>query len=134
MKQVKFFAAAMLIAGEDLDVLVYAVNISAGIEHGTVTADKAKATAGETVTLTVTPAGGYQIASVTVDGEPLEAVESVYSFVMPAKAVTVAATFSVLTAIDNTSDELKAVKRIENGMLIIEKNGVRYNAQGQVVR
>ncbi len=38
------------------------------------------------------------------------------------------------TALDNTADELKAVKRIENGQLVIEKNGVRYNAQGQIVR
>ena len=38
------------------------------------------------------------------------------------------------TALDNTADETKAIKRIENGMLIIEKNGVRYNAQGQVIR
>lgn len=38
------------------------------------------------------------------------------------------------TAIDNTAVEGKAVKSLENGMLIIEKNGVRYNAQGQIVR
>ena len=37
-------------------------------------------------------------------------------------------------AIDNTELKVKAVKTIENGMLIIEHNGVRYNAQGQVVR
>ena len=40
----------------------------------------------------------------------------------------------VPTAIDNTVVEGKAVKRIENGMLIIEKNGVRYNALGQAIR
>ena len=38
------------------------------------------------------------------------------------------------TAIDNNVVEGKAVKRIENGMLIIEKNGVRYNALGQAIR
>ena len=38
------------------------------------------------------------------------------------------------TAIDNTTVETKAVKRIENGMLVIEKDGVRYNAFGQVIR
>ncbi len=37
------------------------------------------------------------------------------------------------TALDNTDASVKAVKRLENGMLVIEKNGVRYNAQGQVV-
>ena len=38
------------------------------------------------------------------------------------------------TSIDNTTVETKAVKRIENGMLVIEKDGVRYNAFGQVIR
>lgn len=34
------------------------------------------------------------------------------------------------TALDNAADAVKAVKRIENGQLFIEKNGVIYNAQG----
>lgn len=38
------------------------------------------------------------------------------------------------TAIDNTADEVKAIKSIENGQLVIEMNGVRYNALGQVIR
>lgn len=38
------------------------------------------------------------------------------------------------TAIDNAEAEVKAIKRFENGVLIIEKNGVKYNAQGAVVR
>ena len=38
------------------------------------------------------------------------------------------------TAIDNTnSDNVQSTKTFENGQLIIIKNGVRYNAQGQVV-
>ena len=37
------------------------------------------------------------------------------------------------TGIDN-AEVLKSEKRIENGQLIIIKNGVRYNAQGQVVK
>lgn len=38
------------------------------------------------------------------------------------------------TAISNTADELKAFKTIENGKLIIIKNGVRYDATGAVLR
>ena len=34
------------------------------------------------------------------------------------------------TAINNTAAEIKTVKRIENGQLVIIKNGVRYNALG----
>ncbi len=37
------------------------------------------------------------------------------------------------TAINAVSTGAKATKRIENGVLIIEKNGIRYNAQGVVV-
>ena len=35
------------------------------------------------------------------------------------------------TAIDNTAVNVKSTKRIEDGMLLIEHNGVPYNAQGQ---
>lgn len=52
-------------------------------------------------------AGGYRIKSLTIGGE---------------------------TAIDNTNAEaVKAVKYMENGQLIIEKNGVKYNALGAVI-
>ena len=39
-------------------------------------------------------------------------------------------TFPNATAISNTNAEVKAVKTIENGQLVIIKNGIRYNAQG----
>lgn len=38
------------------------------------------------------------------------------------------------TAIENTEAGVKAVKFFENGQLLIEKNGVIYNAQGTVIR
>lgn len=38
------------------------------------------------------------------------------------------------TAINNTADEIKAFKTIENGKLVIFKNGVRYDATGAVIR
>lgn len=38
------------------------------------------------------------------------------------------------TGINNAEATIKAVKAIENGQLMIEKNGVRYNANGAVVR
>ena len=40
----------------------------------------------------------------------------------------------VVTGIDNANADIKAEKRIENGQLIIIKNGVRYNVQGQVIK
>ena len=38
------------------------------------------------------------------------------------------------TGIDNANDVIMSEKRIENGQLVIIKNGVRYNAQGQIVK
>ena len=38
------------------------------------------------------------------------------------------------TALDNAADEVKAVKRIENGMLIITKDGKDFNVMGQAIR
>ena len=116
----------------------YTISCS-GTTNGSLSADTLKARPNETITLTVTPADGYRIASVSYnDGtdHTIEAVQGVYSFTMPAANVTVSAAFEEdeETALDNTADELKAIKRIENGMLIIEKNGKRYNVQGQLVR
>lgn len=38
------------------------------------------------------------------------------------------------TGIDNAADGIMSEKRLENGQLVIIKNGVRYNAQGQVIQ
>ena len=62
-------------------------------EHGTVSADKTEAAKGETVTLTVIPEEGYEVESVSINGTAITAVDGVYSFEMPAEAVTVEATF-----------------------------------------
>lgn len=109
-------------------------------ENGTVTAEwankKYRTPVGETVTLTVNPAEGYKLETITVNEVALEAVEDVYSFVMPAQEVTVSATFEVdpASAISNTNANVKAVKVVRNGQLFIEKNGVLYNAQGAIVK
>lgn len=50
--------------------------------------------------------GGYRISSLAIGGE---------------------------TAIDNTAVEAKATKYMENGALVIVKNGVKYNALGAVI-
>ena len=70
---------------------------------GTVEADKATAIIGETVTLTVTPDAGYELDALTVmNGEtPVEVTNN--TFVMPAAAVTVTATFKqTAVAVDQT--------------------------------
>lgn len=76
----------------------YAIAIAEGIENGTIAADVETAEEGATVTLTATPAEGYKLEAITVTAgeasvEVTEA-EGAYTFVMPAAAVTVSATFA----------------------------------------
>ncbi len=74
-------------------ISTYAVSIAEGIVNGTVEAAPAKACADETVKLTITPADGYELDELTVmNGEtPVTVTDN--TFVMPAAAVTVSATF-----------------------------------------
>lgn len=85
--------AALLAAGGTK----YAVTISTEITNGTVTSDKASAAQGETVTLTASPASGYKLATLSVtdaDGTVVSVMNG--KFTMPAKNVTVTATFFAL--------------------------------------
>ena len=92
---------------------------------------------GEEVIVTPTPAEGYKTYSLTYNGVALHDDGVGYvTFIMPAEAVQVAAQFETEfpTAIDNTEEAVKTVKFFENGQLMIEKNGVKYNAQGAIVK
>ena len=37
---------------------------------------------------------------------------------------------SMYQGLENTETKTEVIKRIENGQLIIERNGIKYNAQG----
>ena len=96
----------------------YAITIEPA-ENGTVTADKATANMGETVTLTITPNEGYEFDQLTVmNGTTQVAVEITtegkYTFVMPAGNVKVQATFK---AIDYTI----TIEPAENGTVTADK-------------
>jgi len=51
-----------------------------------------------------------------------------------AGSASYALTVSAATGIENSEAVVKAVKTMENGQLIIIKNGVKYNAQGAIVK
>ena len=78
-------------------VTKYDVTI-APMTNGIVTSSVSEAKEGATVTLTVTPAAHYTLATLSVvgdeSGDPVEVTNS--KFTMPAEAVTVSATFSEL--------------------------------------
>ncbi len=76
----------------------YTITISDSITNGTVTASKAEAEAGEEITLTVSPAGGYALDTLTVkDAGGADVTVTANKFTMPAKNVTVSAVFKVAT-------------------------------------
>ena len=99
----------------------YTITISTEISNGTVVADKAVAAEGDEVTLTITPAEGYELESISVTGVTTDVAVIVTEgkFTMPADAVTVNATFKMATGINN----------IDNDGVAGEKD-VYYNLQG----
>ncbi len=67
------------------------------IQNGTVSADKQSAAAGEIVTISVTPAQGYKIVNVKVNGTEVVPQEGIYAFTMPLEDVQITAEFTVST-------------------------------------
>ena len=74
-------------------VPLYSITVDGSIEHGTVTASAATAEAGDTITLTATPATGYHFGVWNVTSTLGTVTVTDNSFVMPAANVTVSATF-----------------------------------------
>ena len=101
-------------------VQTYTVTISDEIENGTVVADPTSANAGAEVTLTNTPAEGYEFVSYSVTGvKSNEAVPVTDGkFTMPADDVTVSATFAKVYAV-TISDE------IENGKVVADPTSAK---------
>ena len=78
--------------------VTYPVNIPTTFENGTIASDVANPKAGDTVTLTATPADGYKIDTLTVKGADGSTITTsgegnIRTFTMPAQGVTVSATF-----------------------------------------
>ena len=71
---------------------VYPVTVSAGIAHGTVTANIQSAMEGADVLLTVTPDAGYLLEALTVNGKAIAS----NSFAMPEGGAAVSASFRAI--------------------------------------
>ena len=85
--------------GNGGNATTYTITIAQGIEHGTIGADKTSAAQGDTVTLTATPQEGYKFGAWSVtDSDGAAVTVEGGAFVMPAKNVTVSATFTQLAA------------------------------------
>ncbi len=88
----------------------YDITVAAGIENGTVAVKDGlkKAAEGAKVTLTITPAEGYELDALSVlAGETAIQVAADNTFTMPAAAVTVSATFKEKQGGDEQGAEAK---------------------------
>ena len=91
---------------------------------------------GESVELNFAPAEGYIVMHCYMNGTEIHqsAPREPITFEMPAEDVTITTVFSAPTGIENAAEGVKATKRVIDGVLFIEKNGVKYNAQGAIVK
>lgn len=92
----------------------------------------------DTVHLAITPEVGFELEDISLEGIDLAITVdgNIASFAMPARDVTVLATFKETTSqgFENLDADAKAVKHMINGVLVIEKNGKFFNAQGAELR
>lgn len=83
----------------------YSITGTGSTTGGSVTADKASACAGETVTLTVSTNSGYRFGGVTYNGNATTEVTAgtTYTFTMPSANTAVAATFNQIYSVTKNS-------------------------------
>lgn len=107
--------------------------------NGSVVANKTKAVVGQDIILTISPADGYKLETLSVkatDGSTITMTENgnTRTFKMPAKNVTVAATFSVTTYTiicgpftngNVKSDKSKAAQNDTVSLTIVPANGYK---------
>ena len=87
------------------------------LANGEITLDKEEGYAGDVVTITVTPAQGYELVSVTANGEALTAVEGKYTYTIGENdsIVTISATFKKVIAL--------TVNNVTGGEITTDKEG-----------
>jgi len=126
-------ASVDLIATDDAPVSFSATNHLHGVDSETAAPANCYVLSGHSTDNSVTGVGFYEFtgkipahkAYLTISGGAAYA---------PKKLRFVFNNEQQATGIDNAADGIMSEKRIENGQLIIIKNGVRYNAQGQIVK
>ena len=94
----------------------YKVTVSAGA-NGTAKADKTSAAKDATVTVTTSPAAGYVVDTVTVNGTSVSGKDNKYTFKMPGKDAAVSVTFKEATysvSVGKTSNGTVKVDKTSN--------------------
>ena len=104
-----------------------------GVDEATTALPDCYVLSGHSTDNSVTGVGFYQFSG-TIPAHKAYATISGGAAYAPKKLRFVFNGENAATGIGNASETLKSEKRIENGQLVIIKNGVRYNAQGQIVK
>lgn len=96
-------------------------------------ADGAKFVRNDELKIEAFAAAGYKLETLTVNGADFTNGDT---YKVGTEDIVIEATFvkDSGTAIDNTEAGVKAVKLIENGVLIIRRGDKSFNAQGQLIR
>lgn len=111
-------------------IVKYNVSVAEGIENGTVAVDAEEAEEGATVTITATPAEGYELEAISVkNGEADVEVSAENTFIMPAADVVVSATFALKAPeLASIADDIKIIipenAEVEDDFITATLNGM----------
>ena len=101
------------------------IKVDENIQNGAISTSVNTATSGTEVTLTVTPNDGFEIESVTMNGQALTAgADGKYSFTMPAGEVTVSATFKKTETPDQPGEGETEIKPGEAAQITNRQVGI----------
>lgn len=101
------------------------IKVDENIQNGAISTSVNTATSGTEVTLTVTPNDGFEIESVTMNGQALTAgADGKYSFTMPEGDVTVSATFNKTETPDQPEQGETEIKPGEAAQITNKQVGI----------
>ena len=118
-------------SGGGSSVTTYAISTPSKVNNGTIKASPTRASKGTTVTITVTPDEGYELAKLTVtdkDGDTVKLTDKgngKYTFTMPASAVEVEVSFQeIVVEPDNPFSDVSTSDYYYDAVLWAVENGV----------
>ena len=126
-------ASLSLTPTDDAAVTISAENALHGVDEATTAPANCYVLSGHSTDNSVKGVGFYEFTG-TIPAHKAYLTVSGGAAYAPKKLRFVFNNEQQTTGIDNAAEALKSEKRIENGQLVIIKNGVRYNAQGQIVK
>ncbi|WP_236786226.1 SpaA isopeptide-forming pilin-related protein [Anaerococcus ihuae] len=110
---------------KEKDPETYTITANNPTEGGSISANTSSATAGTQINLTVTPDKGYEIESVTMNGQTLTTgADGTYSFTMPAGDVTVSAKFKKTETPDQPGQGETEIKPGEFAQITNKQTGL----------